>query len=191
MPVLVVFLSYLLGAIPTAYIAGRITRGRDIRQIGDGNMGAQNAFRQLGPMTGVIVGIIDGIKGALAIIFAYILGVPLVAILLAGIAAVIGHNWPIFLGFRGGRGECTTIGIFSVLMILPMLISGGLAIAILIKTGNVMRASIVMFVTLPLLCWWFSLPGLLVVYSILLPVIVGITHFKRTKQRIVKSVFFA
>ena len=185
MPVLVIILDYLLGSIPTAYIAGHITRGRDIRQIGDGNMGAQNAFRQLGPKTGIIVGIIDAIKGALAVLLAYALGVPLLAILLAGVAAVIGHNWPIFLGFRGGRGECTTIGVFSVLITIPILISGALAIAIIVKTGNVMRASIVMFVTLPLLCWWFSMPGLLVAYSTLLPVIVGITHFIRTKQRMI------
>ncbi|UCE97927.1 MAG: glycerol-3-phosphate acyltransferase [Dehalococcoidia bacterium] len=185
MLVLVIILDYLLGSIPTAYIAGHITRGGDIRQIGDGNMGAQNAFRQLGPKTGIIVGIIDAIKGALAVLLAYAIGIPLLAILLAGVAAVIGHNWPIFLGFRGGRGECTTIGVFSVLITVPMLISGALAIAIIIKTGNVMRASIVMFVTLPLLCWWFSIPGLLVAYSILLPVIVGITHFMRTKKRMI------
>ena len=186
MPVFMVILGYLLGSMPTAYIAGRITRGRDIRQMGDGNMGAQNAFRQLSPMIGVIVGIIDAAKGALAVLIAYAAGIPQPAVLLVGTAAVLGHNWPIFLGFRGGRGESTTIGVFSVLVTLQMAISGGLAIAIILKTGNVIRASIVMFVTLPLLCWWFSVPGLIIAYTIFLPGLVGVTHFIRTRQRLMR-----
>ena len=139
-------------------------------------------------MIGVIVGIIDAAKGALAILIACAAGLPQLAIPLVGITAVLGHNWPVFLGFRGGRGECTTIGVFSVLMTLPMAISGGLAIAIIIITGNVIRASIVMFVTLPLLCWWFALPGLLIVYSIFLPGIVGVTHYIHMKQRLMHPV---
>ncbi|MBA7628589.1 Glycerol-3-phosphate acyltransferase [subsurface metagenome] len=111
MPWLVVLTGYLLGSIPTAYIAGRLLKGRDIRQIGDGNVGAHNAFRELGPKTGVAVGIIDAGKGVLVIIIAQVAGIPQVTILLSGAAAVIGHNWPVFLGFRGGRGESTTIGI--------------------------------------------------------------------------------
>jgi glycerol-3-phosphate acyltransferase PlsY len=188
MPVFMVILGYLLGSIPTAYIAGRITNGNDIRQMGDGNMGAQNAFRQLGPMTGVIIGIIDATKGALVILLAYATNIPQLAILLTGTAVVIGHNWPIFLGFRGGRGECTTIGVFSVLITLPMLIAGGLAIAVLVKTRDVIKASVALFISLPLLCWWFAVPGLLIVYSIFLPCLVGFTHYIRTKQGIMHPV---
>jgi glycerol-3-phosphate acyltransferase PlsY len=183
-----VILGYVLGSIPTAYIAGRITKGKDIRHMGDGNMGAQNAFRQLSPITGIIVGITDAIKGALVILIAYTTDISQLAILFAGTAVVIGHNWPIFLGFRGGRGECTTIGVFSVLMTLPMLIAGGLAIAVLIKTRNVIKTSVTLFILLPLLCWWFAIPGLLIVYSIFLPSLVGFTHCIRTKQRLMHTV---
>lgn len=182
MPLFIVFLGYIIGSIPTAYIAGHIIKGRDIRQMGDGNMGSQNVFRQIGSKTGIIVGIIDAIKGTLAVLIAYAAGIPQSAILLAGTAAVIGHNWPVFLGFRGGRGECTTIGVFSVLITLPILITGGLAIAILVKTRSVLKASVVLFVPLPLLCLWFALPGLLIVYSIFLPGLIGFTHYIRTKQ---------
>jgi len=184
MPVFIIIFGYLLGSIPTAYIAGRIIKGEDIRQMGDGNMGVQNTFHQLGPRTGIIVGIIDFLKGALAILIAYAAGIPQATILLAGTAAVIGHNWPVFLGFRGGRGETTTIGVFSVLITFPILITGMLAIAVLLKTGSVLKASIVLFVPLSLLCWWFSLPGIIVVYSMWLPGIVGFTHYIRTKQRL-------
>jgi glycerol-3-phosphate acyltransferase PlsY len=174
-----------MGSIPTAYIAGIIINGRDIRRMGDGNMGAQNAFRQLGPSTGILVGIIDAVKGVLVIIIAYVVGISQPAILLVGIAAVIGHNWPIFLGFHGGRGECTTIGIFSVLVTLPMLIAGILAIFVLLMTRNVIKTSIVLFTALPLLCWWFAFPSLVIAYCIFLPSLVGFTHYIRTKKRAV------
>ena len=188
MPVFIVILGYLLGSIPTAYIAGRLIKGKDIRQMGDGNMGAQNAFRQLGARTGLIVGIIDALKGILAILIAYAATIPQIAILLVGTATVIGHNWPVFLGFRGGRGESTTIGVLLTIVTLPMLIVGGLAIAVLVKTRSVIKASVALFIPLPLICWWLAVPGLLVAYSIILPCIVGITHYIRTRQELMRAV---
>jgi glycerol-3-phosphate acyltransferase PlsY len=180
----VVVLAYLLGSIPSAYIAGRLSKGRDIRQMGDGNMGAQNAFYQLNPGIGIAVGIIDAAKGSLAILIAQAANVPQVTMLLVGMAAVIGHNWPIFLGFRGGRGESTTIGVLAAIVFWPMLIAGSLAIAVLVTRKNVIQASVAMFVPLPVLCWWFGFPGMLVVYSIFLPFLIGATHFFKTRQRL-------
>jgi glycerol-3-phosphate acyltransferase PlsY len=180
----VVVLAYLLGSIPSAYIAGRLSQGKDIRQLGDGNMGAQNAFRQLSPIIGIAVGIIDAAKGALAILIAQAANMPQVTILLVGTAAVIGHGWPIFTGFRGGRGESTTIGVLTVIVFWPMLIAGSLAIALLVIRKSVTQASVAMFVPLPLLCWWFGVPGILVIYSMLLPSLVGATHFLKTRQRL-------
>jgi glycerol-3-phosphate acyltransferase PlsY len=187
MAVFIVFFGYLLGSIPTAYIAGRLIKGGDIRQMGDGNVGAQNAFHQLGAAAGYSVFLLDAIKGALAILLAYAAGLSQPVILFTGTAAVVGHNWPVFLGFRGGRGESTSIGVLAVLAPLPILIAGSLSIAILIKTRSIIKASFALFVPLPLLCWWFSLPGILVVYSIWLPGLVGITHFIRTRQRLVRA----
>ena len=182
MTVLLVILGYLMGSIPTAYIAGRLIKGNDIRQLGDGNMGAQNAFRQIGARVGLTVGIIDAIKGMLAILIAYAASIPQLAILLVGTSAVIGHNWPVFLSFRGGRGESTTIGVLLTIITLPMLIVGWVAILVLLKTRDVIKASLAMFVLLPLVCWWLAVPGLLVAYSIFLPCIVGLTHYIRIRQ---------
>ena len=187
MLIFVVVLGYLLGSIPTAYIAGYLIKGDDIRQRGDGNMGAQNAFCQLGVKTGLTVGIIDAAKGALAIFIAYAVNTPQLAVLLVGIAAVIGHNWPIFLGFRGGRGESTTIGVLLVIITVPMLIVGGITIAVLLKTKDVIKASVVLFVPLPFICWWIAAPGLLIAYSIFLPCIVGFTHYIRTRQKLMSA----
>ena len=182
MPWLIVVLGYFLGSIPTAYIAGRLLKGRDIRQMGDGNMGAQNAFRQLGAKIGTAVFFIDAGKGALAIIIAQAVSLPQLAILITGVAAVIGHNWPVFLGFRGGRGESTTIGVLTTVITQPMLIVAGPTILALLIRKNVTLASVFLFVPLPLVCWWLGLPGALVAYSITLPCLVGFTHFLRTRR---------
>jgi glycerol-3-phosphate acyltransferase PlsY len=188
MPWLIVILGYLLGSIPTAHIMGRIFKKVDIRKLGDGNMGAQNAFRQLGAKTGVAVGIIDAAKGALAIVIAQVANLPQITVLLAGAAAVIGHNWPVFLRFRGGRGEATTIGVLLTTITQPMLILATPSILTLVISRNVILASAVLFVPLPFVCWWLGVPGVLIAYGIALPCLVGFTHFLRTRWAVTPQV---
>jgi glycerol-3-phosphate acyltransferase PlsY len=182
MPWLIVILGYFLGAIPTAYIAGRVVKGIDIRRVGDANVGAANAFHQLGKKIGVAVGLIDAGKGALAVLIAQAADIPQEAVLITGVAAIIGHNWPVFLGFRGGRGESTTIGMLLILVTQPMLILGGVSIVTLFITRNVILASVVLFAPLSLVSWWLGVPGMLVGYGIALPCLVGVTHFLRTRR---------
>ena len=187
MPLLIPILGYFLGSIPTAYIAGRLLKGKDIRQIGDGNIGAQNAFRLLGAKVGITVGIIDAAKGALVVLIAQAASLPLAVVLIAGVTAVIGHNWPVFIRFRGGRGESTTIGVLLTLITQPMLIMAGPTIAVLFISRNVTKASAVLFIPLPLVCWWMGVSGPLISYSIALPCLVGFTHFLRTRRRLVSA----
>ncbi|MBA7708567.1 Glycerol-3-phosphate acyltransferase [subsurface metagenome] len=175
-------MGYLLGSIPTAYIAGYLLKGRDIRQMGDGNVGAANAFRQLGRKIGVGVFFVDAGKGALAIIIAQAVGIPQLAILTTGAAAVIGHNWPAFLGFRGGRGFATTIGVLAAVITQPMLILAGPALVALFTKRSTGIAGGVIFIPLPLVCWWLGLSGVLVTYSIALPCLLGFISFLRTRQ---------
>jgi glycerol-3-phosphate acyltransferase PlsY len=167
---------------PTAYIAGHLLKGRDIRQMGDGNVGAQNAFRQLGAKIGITVFSIDAGKGFLAILIAQAANLPQVAVLFTGLVTVVGHNWPVFIGFRGGRGESTTIGVLLTLITQPMLIVAGPAALVLLLRRNVTLASTFLFIPLPLVCWWLGLPGVLVSYSMALPCLVGFTHFLRTRR---------
>ena len=178
---LIVVLGYILGSIPTAYIAGRLSKSRDIREMGDGNVGARNAYHELGYKTGVAVFFLDVAKGALPIIIAQAAALSQTAVLIAGLATVVGHNWPIFIRFRGGRGEATTIGVLLALITQPMLILAGPVIATLLIKKNVIVASCVLFIPLPLVCWWLGVPGVLVSYSIALPCLVGITHYLRTR----------
>ncbi len=187
MPWLIVALGYFLGSVPTAYIAGRLLKGKDIRQIGDGNVGAANAFHELGARVGIAVFFVDAAKGVLAILIAQAADIPQAAILFSGAAAVVGHNWPVFIGFRGGRGESTTIGVLLVLVTQPMLIIAGPAVLTLFSKRNVTTASCVLFIPLPLVCWWLGVPGLLISYSMALPCLVGFTHFLRTRRAVSTS----
>ena len=150
--------------------------------MGDGNMGAQNAFRQLGAKTGVVVGVVDAGKGALAILIAQAVNMPQLAIMTTGVAAVIGHNWPVFIGFKGGRGVSTTIGVLLAIITQPMLIATSPAALALLIRRNVILASILLFVPLPLVCWWLGISGVLVAYSMSQPCLVGFTHLLKTRR---------
>ncbi len=112
-PVLVI--GYLLGSIPSAYIASRLVLGRDIRELGDGNMGAKNTFHHVGRLAGVLVAAADAGKGMLAVELARRMRAPDGVVLLAGACAVLGHDFPVFARFRGGQGMATILGVFGAL----------------------------------------------------------------------------
>ena len=188
MPWLIIALGYFLGSVPTAYIAGHVLKKGDIRQMGDENMGAANAFRELSRKAGIIVGAIDAGKGALAVLIAQTAGMTQVVVMFTGAAAVIGHNWPVFIGFRGGRGVSTTIGVLLAVITQPILILAGPAILILLIRRNVDLACAVLFVPLSLVCWWVGTPISLIFYSIALPCLVGFTHFLRTRPKVVRQI---
>ncbi len=187
MPWLIIIAGYLLGAIPTGYIAGRMVRGMDIRQVGDANMGAANVFRQLGARAGIIVGLVDVAKGALAVLIARAAHLPQSYELLTGAAAVIGHNWPVFIGFRGGRGVSTSIGILLVEVTQSMLILAVPALLALIIRRSVTLACAILFIALPLVSWWLGISPLLIAYGVALPALVGVTHFFRVRPKVLRQ----
>jgi glycerol-3-phosphate acyltransferase PlsY len=117
----VLVFAYLLGSLPTAVIVSKRFKGVDIRTIGDGNMGARNTFHMIGPRFGFMVAVIDFAKGALPVLLAYLLGLELGWQFLAGALAILGHDFPVFAGFRGGQGTASTFGTMSVLFPLPTL----------------------------------------------------------------------
>jgi glycerol-3-phosphate acyltransferase PlsY len=114
--------------------------------------------------------------------------VSLPVVLITGAAAVVGHNWPVFLGFRGGEGTSTTIGIMLALVTIPMLIVAGPAILTLVLTRNTTPAGAAIFIPLPFLCWWFHVPGIIISYGIALPCLVGLTHYLRMRRVAVRHV---
>lgn len=108
-------ISYLLGSIPSAYIASRLVLGKDIRELGDGNMGAKNTFHSVGWLAGAAVAVADIAKGALAVWIAQQAQAGDQVVLVAGACAVLGHDFPVFARFRGGQGMATILGVFGML----------------------------------------------------------------------------
>lgn len=125
--IILIAVSYLLGSIPAAYLIARWTRGIDIRRYGSGNVGASNISATVSKWWTVPVTIFDVGKGMLAVYLARLFGLELSQQIIVGLAAVIGHNWPIFLKFNGGRGILTTVGV--ILVLAPWLTLGMLVIA--------------------------------------------------------------
>lgn len=126
-----VIIGYLLGSFPAAYIIARYRKGIDIREVGLRNMGGANVIREVGKREGALTLVLDIGKGALSIYIAQLLGVSLVLVLAAGFAAMLGHNYPVYLGFRGGKGVATVMGIFFVLS-LPAMVSTTLIIGVIL-----------------------------------------------------------
>ena len=111
---IVLIISYFLGAIPFAYIMTRLISGKDIRRYGSGNVGATNAARILGFKYGLLVALLDVLKGILAMTIAKTLlpvDSPDYFLLIAALVVIIGHNWTVFLKFSGGKGVATTFGV--------------------------------------------------------------------------------
>jgi acyl phosphate:glycerol-3-phosphate acyltransferase len=187
MPWLLVIFSYLLGSFPTAYIAARFCTGSDILKVGDENSGAANAYRELSPTAGITAGIIDAAKGSAVVFIAMAADMPQMAVLAAGLSAVIGHNWPVFLGFRGGRGVATALGILMVLVTIPMLILALPTLLILIWRRSVTPSMAFLFITLPIVEGLLKVQPLIMGYGLFLPALIGVTTWFRTRPRALKQ----
>ena len=184
--VIAIIIGYLLGSIPLAYIITRLATGKDIRQLGGGNVGARNVFREVGWGAGVAVGIFDVAKGAAAVAIAHrLLSVPLyepqLFVLLAGIAAVAGHIWPIYLKFTGGNGLATAIGVLSVLMTRELGIALALTLLLIVITHNAILSTNISLLTVPVSAWFLEKSWLVVVFSLVV-IIILVLHFLPTAR---------
>jgi glycerol-3-phosphate acyltransferase PlsY len=169
--VLAMVIAYLLGSIPCAYLIARLVKGVDIRKVGGGNVGTVNTMREIGTLPGVSVLFADIAKGALAVLIAQWLGLHLYWVFAVGIVAVAGHNWPVWLKFRGGQGLATTMGVLLALSPIPFAICFGVLLVALIFTSNVRLSAVVGFIFLPPLVWAFGGELSVIIYSIVLPVL--------------------
>ncbi|RMD98877.1 MAG: glycerol-3-phosphate 1-O-acyltransferase [Calditrichaeota bacterium] len=194
---IVIFVAgYLLGSIPTSIIVGKIVKGIDIRQYGSGNAGATNVFRVLGWKPGVVVMLIDIGKGAVATLYASQLvfaeGLPFSVYLkiLAGLAAVFGHIWTVFAGFRGGKGVGTAAGMLFALYPIAGLICLAIFLIIAFSTRYVSLASISAAISLPIVLLIMSnvfhklveLP--LMIFSFFIALLIIYTHRSNIKRLI-------
>jgi len=174
--------AYLIGSIPTAYIAGRLVKGFDIRQVGTRNMGAMNVFYQVGFLAGLLVLAVDIGKGAGVVALARVMGTAEIIQLLAGASAVLGHGFTIFLRFRGGRGGATCIGVLAYLM--PWGIPTYLAVfgtGLLFTRFPTFSYSLAL-VSFPFVAWLIYHDGTLVTYTIVLLLLPAIKYIPRVKE---------
>ena len=158
----IIILSYLVGSIPTSIIISKLTRGIDIREHGSGNAGGTNVMRVLGWKKGLLVIILDALKGAFAVVVIARLhygGLPFQNVspfddftlvqIIAGIAAVIGHIWTVFAGFRGGKGIATALGMLIMIITVDMLVAVGIFIIVVTVSRYVSLGSILAALSIP------------------------------------------
>jgi len=184
---LVYFLAYMLGSIPAAVWIGKGFHSVDVRQHGSGNAGTTNVIRVLGWKTGIPVLIIDILKGWLATMLPvyFHLATPESAMLtnlqiLAGVIAIFGHIFPVFAGFRGGKGVATVFGVLLALNLILTLSCFGVFLIVLFFTGIVSVSSMSAGIAFPLLFFlFFDTPSVIFkVFTILVAVALLITHRK-------------
>ena len=182
--------SYLLGSIPFAYIFGRVIKGTDIRKFGSGNVGATNALRLLGPLFGITVLILDILKGMLAVTWLadyfllYFSGSAVTLRILFAIACICGHNWTLFLRFKGGKGVATTLGAITGLaimieglrVILLLVILVWVLVFLIIRLVSL--ASIISAISFPVFVFLFRQPKELFLLSVILAAFILIRHKK-------------
>lgn len=180
--VLALVIGYLIGAFPSAYIVTRLFAGKDIRKVGTGrtgvgNAGTRNVFFNIGKIPGVIVGILDIGKGAAAIFVAEsVLNRPgltpdqqhtaVLFLLGAGLTAVAGHIWPVYIKFKGGGGLATSLGVLAVLMPRELVTGLSVAIIAIVITRNIIFSAVVGIVSMPAWAWYFFRPWWLAVYPL-------------------------
>lgn len=152
-PIIIVIVAYLIGSIPFGYLIVRKKVGTDIRETGSGGTGATNVSRRAGKVAGVLTLLLDATKGSIAVLIANAFASEDWTIAAAAIAALIGHIFPVWLGFRGGKGVATGVGIFSVLAPIALLCAGVMFVAIVVTTRYVSLGSIIAAVLIPLFVW--------------------------------------
>jgi glycerol-3-phosphate acyltransferase PlsY len=151
--------AYLLGSIPFGLLVAKVFGGGDVRKAGSGNVGATNVTRVAGPFAGVLTLILDAAKGSVAVwLAAHLSGQAAGCMIAAGLAALIGHCFPVWLRFRGGKGVATAAGMFLMLSPLALLGSVLLFLIVVASTRYVSLGSIAAAAAMPLLIYFLWAP---------------------------------
>ena len=169
-------LSYILGSIPNGLILGKGIWGVDLRQHGSGNIGATNAWRTIGKAGGISIFALDLLKGAISAYLGLHLGGSELAGIVCGLLAIAGHSWSIFLGFKGGKGVATGLGVIATLMPWVTLIVFAVWFAIVKVTGYVSLGSVVGAILVPILAIVFGLHTDFMVLGLIAAVFIVYRH---------------
>jgi glycerol-3-phosphate acyltransferase PlsY len=190
--IVAIIIAYLLGSINSAYIVTRLVTGKDIRQLGGGNAGGRNVFREVGFIAAIPVAIFDIGKGVAPVLIAYrLLEVPLYEmhpfILLAGIAAIAGHMWSIYLKFTGGNGLSTTIGVLAMIMPWALMVVFIIMFVLTPITRNPVLSLNIGFLSMPVSAWFLGKYWMPVVFTIGIIIILILNFIPTAKAALEKA----
>lgn len=141
--------AYLLGSVPTGLWVVRAVRGVDVRKLGSGNIGTTNVYRVAGPWVGAVVLLLDAAKGALPVLACRALGVGAGWTVAAGLSSVAGHNWSVFLGFRGGKGVATSLGALAALSPAAAGVAAGVWVLVVVVSRYASVGSLLAMLSVP------------------------------------------
>jgi acyl phosphate:glycerol-3-phosphate acyltransferase len=186
--IIVAFIGYLLGSIPFGFLLVRFFRGEDIRLTGSGNIGATNVARSGAKGLGIATLALDALKGLLAVAFAWWLAdsqglLPLPYMAHAALAAVLGHVFPVWLKFKGGKGVATALGVFILLFPKALLVSLAIFILIVAATRFVSLGSILASIAFPIAAYFIHHPDMKTLIPVcLVSVIVVVKHHANIRR---------
>jgi glycerol-3-phosphate acyltransferase PlsY len=178
-----VVLGYLIGSIPSAYIIGRSMGKIDMRREGDGRISASAVHKRLGVVPFVLVVIMDVGEGASAVLIAQLLTDSLIVVLIAGFMAVVGHNWSVFLKFKGGLGATTMYGALVALAWWQVLLAAAIAFALFLIIRKSGLSTAVLIIILSIILFIQKSPLILVVYSFILILLMVLKRFQISRIR--------
>ena len=171
-----ILLSYLLGSIPSGLICGKLFWGVDLREYGSHNIGATNAWRTLGKGPGIIIFLLDFLKGFVSVwLGLQFAGTPLVMVL-CGIFAILGHSCSVFLNFKGGKGVATGLGVIAMLMPSVTAVVFLIWLGIVWVTRYVSLGSCVAAIFVPIAAWLMGSPAEYIVFGLLAAVLIVVRH---------------
>jgi glycerol-3-phosphate acyltransferase PlsY len=179
-----IFLSYLIGSIPSGFLLTKYVMKTDVRKYGSGNIGATNVARVMGLKSGVLVAVFDILKGFLGVLIGQLIigDAASVYILLVAMAAIAGHDWSIFMGFSGGKGVATTFGVILKLYPLAFLVYALIWLALVLTTRYVSLGSIIGSMSLPFVIYFSGFPAAHIYFGVLLSLFVMYTHRANIKR---------
>ncbi|MBU5309145.1 glycerol-3-phosphate 1-O-acyltransferase PlsY [Ligilactobacillus saerimneri] len=178
--IIMIIIGYLLGSIPSGVWIGKYFFNKDIRNYGSGNMGTTNTFRVLGKKAGITVLLLDMLKGSLTALLPFFFGVHVNALLI-GLSAILGHAFPIFAGFKGGKAVATSVGVLLVYNPLFFVIAWAFFLTTLYLTSMVSVASMVGFTLLSIVSFFFQ-DRLLTTVAVVLTIFVFIRHWSNIER---------
>jgi acyl phosphate:glycerol-3-phosphate acyltransferase len=168
--------AYLVGSVPFALLLSRRWGARDLRRIGSGNLGAANVLRASGVTAGVLVAMLDILKGAVSVMLAQRLSGDTAGSAAAGVAAIVGHVYPVWLRFRGGKGVATACGVFSVLTPLAVPPALAIFIATVWVTKYISLGSVMASIALPVIAYVSAAPPSIVAASCTTSALIVLRH---------------